>query len=304
MQSSGEGEWLQRRFHSAVRACFVAGAPEEAPQVTFTSLRAKHWTRLGDVVPEDAYALRLNRRAAPSISMYGRYGGQERHVIPFHGATLYDLSDLPMVEVEGRYDMLRVYLPRRRIISVAESMARRSEVRLRVPKPGFDDYIITNVLNIISFAFDNPERASQLLIDEVSVLLISHLIRNYSDASPVERSRGGLASWQERIAKEILFVRIRNPPTVDELGQACGVSARHFIRAFRQSTGHTPHQWLMQERALSAKNLLEHSDRTLAEISATCGYANQSHLCRAFQRCFGLSPSAARRQAKVSAASR
>jgi AraC family transcriptional regulator len=209
-----------------------------------------------------------------------------------------------MVEVEGRYDMMRVYLPRRRMISVAESIARRSDVRLRLPNPGFNDYIITNLLNIVSFAFDNPEQASQLLIDEVSVLLISHLIHNYSDVSPIGRSRGGLASWQERIAKEILFARIRNPPTVDELGQACGVSARHFIRAFRQSTGRTPHQWLMHERALSAKNLLEHSDRTLAEISAACGYADQSHLCRAFQRCFGHSPSTARRQAKAGAANR
>jgi AraC family transcriptional regulator len=304
MQSSGEGEWLHRRFHSAVRACFAAGLPDVAPQATFTSLRAEHWTRLGDVTPEDAYTLHLNRRASTSISLYRRFGGRQRHDIPFHGATLFDLSDLPMVEVEGRYDMMRVYLPRRRMISVAESIARRSDVRLRLPNPGFDDYIITNLLNIVSFAFDNPEQASQLLIDEVSVLLISHLIHNYSDVSPIGRSRGGLASWQERIAKEILFARIRNPPTVDELGQACGVSARHFIRAFRQSTGRTPHQWLMHERALSAKNLLEHSDRTLAEISAACGYADQSHLCRAFQRCFGHSPSTARRQAKAGAANR
>ena len=298
MQSSGEGEWLHRRFHSAVRTCFVAGAPDVAPQATFTSLRAEHWTRLGDVIPEDAYTLHLNRRSSTSISLCGRYGGRERHNIPFRGATLFDLSDLPMVEVEGRYDMLRVYLPRRRMISVAESMARRSDVRLRLPKPGFDDCIIKNLLNIINFAFDNPERTSQLFIDEISVLLMSHLIHTYSDVLPVEpRTRGGLASWQERIAKEILFARMRDPPTVDELGQACGVSARHFIRAFRQSTGLTPHQWLMQERVLNAKNLLEHSDRTLAEISAMCGYANQSHLCRAFLRCFGQSPSRARRQA-------
>ena len=298
MQSSGEGEWLHRRFHSAVRSCFVAGAPDVAPQTTFTSLRAEHWTRLGDVIPEDAYTLHLNRRSSTSISLCGRYGGRERHNIPFRRATLFDLSDLPMVEVEGRYDMLRVYLPRRRMISVAESMARRSDVRLRLPKPGFDDCIIKNLLDIVNFAFDNPERTSQLFIDEISVLLMSHLIHTYSDVLPVEpRTRGGLASWQERTAKEILFARIRSPPTIDELGQACGVSARHFIRAFRQSTGLTPHQWLMQERVLNAKDLLEHSDRTLAEISAMCGYANQSHLCRAFQRCFGQSPSRARRQA-------
>jgi hypothetical protein len=181
MQSSGAGEWLNRRFHSAVRACFAAGLPDLGPQATFTSLRAEHWTRLGDVTPEDAYTLHLNRRSSTSILLCGRFGGRQRHDIPFHGATLFDLSDLPMVEVEGRYDMVRVYLPRQRMIAVAESMARRSDVKLRLPNPGFEDYIITNLLNIINFAFENPEQTSQLFVDEVSILLISHLLHNYSD---------------------------------------------------------------------------------------------------------------------------
>jgi AraC family transcriptional regulator len=304
MQSSGEGEWLRRRFHSAVRGSLAAGLADVAPQVSFTSLRAEHWTRLGDVTPEDAYTLHLNRRSSTSISVSGRLGGRQRHDVHFRGATLFDLSALPMVEVEGRFDMMRVYLPRRRMISVAESMARKSEFRLRLPSPGFSDPVITNLLDIIDFAFENPERSSQLLVDEVSILLMSHLIHNYSDISPIARRRGGLASWQERIAKDILFDRIGDPPTADELGHACGVSARHFIRAFRQSTGHTPHQWLMQERALKAQNLLEHSDKTLAEISALCGYANQSHFCRGFLKYFGKSPATARRLAKVIAASR
>jgi AraC-like DNA-binding protein len=304
MQSSGEGEWLRRRFHSAVRGSLTAGLADAAPQVSFANLRAEHWTRLGDVTPEDAYTLHLNRRSSTNISVSGRLGGRQRHDIPFRGATLFDLSNLPMVEVEGRYDMVRVYLPRRRMTAVAESMARKSEIRLRLPNPGFSDHVITNLLDIIDFAFENPERSSPLLVDEVSILLMSHLIHNYSDISPIARRRGGLASWQERIAKDILFDRIGDPPTADELGHACGVSARHFIRAFRQSTGHTPHQWLMQERALKAQNLLEHSDKTLAEISAICGYANQSHFCRAFLRYFGKSPAMARRLARVSAASR
>src|SRR6202789_4011378 len=172
MQSSGEGEWLHKRFHSAVGACFAPGLPEAAPQATFTSLRAEHWTRLGDVTPEDAYTLHLNRRSSTSILLTGRFGGRQRHDIPFRGATLFDLSDLPMVEVEGRYDMMRVYLPRRRMIAVAESMARRSDVRLRLPNPGFDDYIIANLLNMINFAFDNPAQTSQLFVDEVSILLM------------------------------------------------------------------------------------------------------------------------------------
>src|ERR1700677_1426747 len=232
MQSSGEGEWLRRRFHTAVRGSLTAGLADVAPQVSFANLRAEHWTRLGDVTPEDAYTLHLNRRSSTGISLCGRFGGRQRHDIPFRGATLFDLSDLPMVEVAGRYDMMRVYLPRQRMNSVAESMARRSDVKLRLPNPGFEDYIVTNLLNTINFAFDNPTQTSQLFVDEVSVLLMSHLVHNYSDVSPIERSRGGLAPWQERIAKEILFARICDPPTADELGQACGVSARTFFFSF------------------------------------------------------------------------
>ena len=162
--------------------------------------------------PEDAYTLHVNRRSSTTITLHRRPGGGQRHDIPHRGATLFDLSDLPMVEVEGRYDMMRVYLPRRRILSVAESMVRRPDLRLRPPNPGFDDRIVANLIDVISFAFDHPAQTSQLFIDEVSVLLMSHLIHNYSDASPVERSRGGLAPWQERIAKEILVARLCDPP--------------------------------------------------------------------------------------------
>ena len=168
MQSSGEGEWLKRRFHSAVRGCFTAGLPNVAPQATLTSLRAEHWTRLGDVTPEDAYTLHLNRRSSTSISVDGRYGGRERHDIPFRGLTLFDLSDLPMVGVEGRYDMMRV------ISAAPDHLSRRKHgppVRreLRLPKPGFDDYVITRLVDIINFAFENPEQISQLLVDEISI---------------------------------------------------------------------------------------------------------------------------------------
>jgi hypothetical protein len=141
MQTSGKGEWLYRRFHSAVRACVPAGLADVAPQATFTSLRAEHWTRLGDVTPEDAYTLHLNRRSSTSIWFCGRLGGRQRHNISFHGATLFDLSDLPMVEIDGPFDQMRVFLPRQRLISVAESMGGRSDVKLRVPKPGFQDIL-------------------------------------------------------------------------------------------------------------------------------------------------------------------
>ena len=70
----------------------------------------------------------------------------------------------------------------------------------------------------------------------------------------------------------------------------CGLSARHFARAFRQSTGLSPHRWLMQLRIERARELLAARDFSLTEIALACGFADQSHFRRVFTATTGMSP--------------
>ena len=79
------------------------------------------------------------------------------------------------------------------------------------------------------------------------------------------------------------------------LARACGLSTKHFSRAFRQSTGLPPHQWLLQRRIDKAKQLLRDSRSPLAEVAADCGFADQSHFTRVFTRAVGISPGQWRR---------
>jgi methylphosphotriester-DNA--protein-cysteine methyltransferase len=67
-------------------------------------------------------------------------------------------------------------------------------------------------------------------------------------------------------------------------------------RAFRQSVGMPPHQWLMQHRVDPARALLLSSPLALSDIALACGFAGQSHFTRAFTRRVGTSPGAWRRQ--------
>jgi Helix-turn-helix domain len=66
-------------------------------------------------------------------------------------------------------------------------------------------------------------------------------------------------------------------------------------RAFRQSIGLPPHQWLLQRRVDKAKQLLRDSRSPLAEVAADCGFADQSHFTRVFTRAVGISPGQWRR---------
>jgi AraC-like DNA-binding protein len=83
---------------------------------------------------------------------------------------------------------------------------------------------------------------------------------------------------------------------LSEVADLCGLSATHFARAFRQSTGTSPHRWLLDLRIEHAKRLLL-EDGTLSEVALTCGFADQSHFTRTFTKHIGIRPGRWRRSA-------
>ncbi|MEF3129654.1 AraC family transcriptional regulator [Rhizobium leguminosarum] len=62
------------------------------------------------------------------------------------------------------------------------------------------------------------------------------------------------------------------------------------IRAFRETTGMTPYQWVLRERIDRARNLLRTSKTPLAEVAIACGFADQSHFTRVFAGIVGTTP--------------
>lgn len=86
--------------------------------------------------------------------------------------------------------------------------------------------------------------------------------------------------------------------TVASLAAIAGLSPFHFVRAFRQFFGRTPHQLVLDVRLERARELMR-SDRTLTEIAHTVGFASSSRLTEAFTRRFGDPPSAWRRRQRA-----
>jgi AraC-like DNA-binding protein len=108
-------------------------------------------------------------------------------------------------------------------------------------------------------------------------------------------ARGGLAPWQLRAAKAMLDADSQDAVTVEGLAAACGLSVRHFARAFRQSTGVPPHRWRLRRRVDRAQDLLRDPAPSLADIALACGFGDQSHFTRVFAAVVGQSPGKWRR---------
>lgn len=88
--------------------------------------------------------------------------------------------------------------------------------------------------------------------------------------------------------------RLEQPLDVGAMARHAGVSPRTFARRFREETGTTPLQWLLAQRVLEARRLLEDSDLPVEEVAWRAGFGNAASLRDHFRRATATTPTAYR----------
>ncbi|AKQ65922.1 Transcriptional regulator, AraC family [Myxococcus hansupus] len=116
--------------------------------------------------------------------------------------------------------------------------------------------------------------------------------------SRAARQRGGLSPAALHRVKLYVEAHLARRIPVGELARRAGLSVFHFTRAFRQSTGMTPHAWVQQQRVERARDLLSQSSLPLGDIALAVGFGSQSHFTTVFRRITGLTPAVIRRDAR------
>lgn len=89
--------------------------------------------------------------------------------------------------------------------------------------------------------------------------------------------------------------RLAEPLDVTVLARHAGVSSRTFARRFREETGTTPLQWLLAQRVLEARRLLEETDLPIDHVAWRAGFGAAASLRERFRRATGTTPTAYRR---------
>lgn len=90
---------------------------------------------------------------------------------------------------------------------------------------------------------------------------------------------------------------IAAPLTIDDLARRLGLSRRSLERRFEGDVRQNPGQAYLSIRLAQASLLLGQTDQTIAEIAASTGFCDASHLGRVLRRHDGLTPSQARARA-------
>ncbi|MEO8371112.1 MAG: AraC family transcriptional regulator [Candidatus Solibacter sp.] len=268
-----------------------------------TELRCDHsgFGRTSPLPLEDAWLVALQLRACPNQDLYfdGRLTRPENHA---EGVTsIYDLRRGPVADIHDPYHSLVFYLPRTALDAMASEagVARPDDLRHR-PGTSVDDPVVCHLLSSLRPLIAEPKQANSLFLDHVVLAMTAHMASAYGGLKKdAGIPRGGLASWQERRAKELMGASLNEKLSLSRLAMECGLSARHFARAFRLSTGMPPHRWLVRLRVERAKELLQTRALSLVDVAMFSGFADQSHFTRVFKAVVGVPPDAWRRMNTV-----
>jgi AraC family transcriptional regulator len=127
--------------------------------------------------------------------------------------------------------------------------------------------------------------------DSMATALAAHLLHHYSTRKHNLREyEDGLSKQKLKQAFDYMQAHLGENLSLNEVANDLGMSQYYFCRLFKQSTGVSPHQYLIRQRVEQAKHLLKNPERSITWIALECGFANQSHFAKCFRQHTGMNP--------------
>ena len=102
----------------------------------------------------------------------------------------------------------------------------------------------------------------------------------------------------ERLSRTIerMHADSQEVSSAKQLAKMAGLSVSQLNRTFRRQIGSSPHQYLVKVRLESACRTLAETNRKIASIAQEFGFHDHAHFTRTFQKHYGVTPSAYRRE--------
>lgn len=157
-------------------------------------------------------------------------------------------------------------------------------------KLGFKHPSIARGLEELCQEAQDPDTTFDMLAEGWAIQTMAHLHR-MGGGRPDEPVKGGLSPSTLRRLNEYVADNLDRPISLADLSHVTGLSKRHFIRAFAESAGQTPHRYLVSQRIEKAKQLLANSSGSITEIGLAVGFSHAQHFSNKFKAFTGLTPS-------------
>lgn len=172
-------------------------------------------------------------------------------------------------------------------------------VELRPLVPGTVDRTAARIASLLRDEMLLPHLPGRLYVESLATALLFHTVKSHSslnDQSDRKPWRGGLSPRAWRNVDSFIRENLSADMALVSLAGQIGLSYSHFLRAFRQTSGVSPHRYIMQLRVEEAQRLAASTLLPLKQISSLCGFASQSHMTTVMKSLLHTTPGEIRRQ--------
>ncbi|MEJ6005825.1 AraC family transcriptional regulator [Paucibacter sp. AS339] len=241
----------------------------------------RHW--------HDGYGIGLiDAGAQRSASGRGQVHATAGDLITVNPAEVHDGEALGGQARQWRM----LYLEPALMQQLAQDLGVPAAQRLELSRPVLSDPQLAQRFARVFEALAAAEHEQNSLVSETELQeLLAALLASYANQTPREVKTLGFAAMEQVRAR--LADQSDLTPSLAELADLAGLSRFQLLRSFKRAYGLPPHSYLLQCRLAQARRQIAQG-QGLVEVALSCGFADQSHLTRAFQRFLGLTPGAYR----------
>ncbi|MDE6212602.1 MAG: AraC family transcriptional regulator [Lachnospiraceae bacterium] len=155
----------------------------------------------------------------------------------------------------------------------------------------------------IMYLIENRKKSytSDELMVKSNLFAIMHYITQYS--SPPSSAELSLKNNYDKLKNLLLHIQSNydHAITVKDAAAICGFSSSHFMKLFKELTGKSFSQYLIDYRLeIAARQLVETSYKII-DLAENVGFHNVSYFSRAFHSKYGETPSAYRKSTRPKA---
>lgn len=209
------------------------------------------------------------------------------------GTLGYVQNDVPQkFAIEGQYVVQHIYIDKSIFRSTAASL--RPGDPDEIEPLGFQGIFEPRIKSLADALLEEartPSAGGDLYVDALAQQIAVLILRRRYDLNTGQPGRRRTLSATElgRVS-EHLETHLADTGGLDGLATLVDMDPFAFTRAFKETTGQAPHQYLIDRRIARVKQMLLESDDDLSEIAYATGFSSQSHMTATFKRRVGIAP--------------
>ncbi|MDW4497867.1 AraC family transcriptional regulator [Sulfitobacter sp. D35] len=201
--------------------------------------------------------------------------------------------------VEGKAKLQQIYIDDVIFRDVATALAKGDPDNLK--SLGFQGVFDPQLKRLADLIMDEARKGApggelyaDLLAQQIALIILRRRLGD--DEKKVRISP--LSDAEVARVMEFLEENLEETGGLETLARLIDMDVFSFTRAFKAKTGEAPHQYVIQRRLMKVKELLQHTDDRLVDITYATGFSNQAHMTTTFSKHFGIPPGAWRRMVR------